>query len=122
MTLKKAQQARAYKLASTFYLSSSHEDWDGDRIRAAILADSDIEDPVGTAHEDQSAVTVWEPIDRHLECRSLMECPRAALDEIISVLAGSLVRFAETESHAAVSDFVTAAFADKVAAASEHQS
>lgn len=122
MKLKLAQQARAYKLASEFYLSSSHEEWDGDRIRAAILADSDDDNVNKDALEDQSAITVWEAIERHLEFRSLMDCPRAALDEIISVLAASLVRFAETESHAAISDLITAAFADKVVARAKDQS
>lgn len=117
-----AQQSRAYKVASTFYLASSHEEWDGDRIRAAILADSDDDNVNKDALEDQSAIIVWEAIERHLEFHSLTKCTRAALDEIISVLAASLVRFAETESHATISKLVTAAFADKCAAASNSMS
>ena len=51
----------AYKLAASFYLSSCHDDWTGERLRKAILADINGEDKQALA--DQQELEVWGPIE-----------------------------------------------------------
>lgn len=82
----------AYKLASSFYLSSVHDDWSGERIRKAILADIDGEDAEALA--DQDKLEVWYPIDRYLETSHPMGNQNEALDELIENLADAFVQFA----------------------------
>jgi hypothetical protein len=83
---------KAYKLAASFYLSSSHDDWTGERIRKAILADPDGDDKEALA--DQKELVVWDPIERHLEANCMMGDPNEDLDDLIEILADEFVRFA----------------------------
>ena len=84
---------KAYKLAASFYLSSSHDDWSGSRIRRAILADPDSGDKEAIA--DQQELEVWDPIERHYYYSSHpMAEPYEELDDLIQILADEFVRFA----------------------------
>lgn len=83
---------KAYKLASSFYLSSSHDDWSGARIRRAILADPDSGDKEAIA--DQQELVVWDPIERHYYSSHPMAEPYEELDDLIESLADAFVRFA----------------------------
>lgn len=82
---------KAYKLAATFYLSSPHDDWTGERIRKAILADPDGDDKEALA--DQQELVVWDPIERHI-CAN---CSK--LDDLIGILADEFVRFASETNY-----------------------
>jgi hypothetical protein len=85
-------QDKAYKLASTFYLSSCHDDWTGERLRKAILADPDSGDKQALA--DQQELEVWEPIERHICACCSMDDPNVELDDLIDNLADAFVQFA----------------------------
>jgi hypothetical protein len=85
-------QNKAYKLASTFYLSSCHDDWTGERLRKAILADPDSGDKQALA--DQQELEVWEPIERHICATCSMDDPNVELDDLIDNLADAFVQFA----------------------------
>lgn len=85
-------ESDAYRLAASFYLSSMHEDWSGERIRKAILADEDTEDE--QALEDQKLLEVWQPIERHLYGCHPMASPMEELDDLIQNLADSFIEFA----------------------------
>ena len=85
-------QDKAYKLASSFYLSSCHDDWTGERIRKAILADPDGDDKQALA--DQQELVVWDPIERHICANCLMGNPNDDLDDLIENLADAFVQFA----------------------------
>lgn len=88
----KHKHTDAYKLASSFYLASTHGDWSGERIRKAILADPDGDDT--EALVDQQELEVWDPIERHIENRHVMEDPHEVLDGLIENLANALLQFA----------------------------
>ena len=85
-------QDKAYKLASTFFLASIHDEWSGSRIQAAILADPD--DGDAQAVSDQQQLLVWDPIERHLESSHPMEDPYQGLDDIIDGLSDAFLQFA----------------------------
>ena len=84
----------AYKLAASFYLASSHDEWSGDRIRKAILAGIDGNDE--QAINDQQKLEVWEPIERHIEltCHPMSDAYEE-LDDLIEILSKAFVQFAE---------------------------
>ena len=82
---------KAYKLAASFYLSSTHGDWSGERLRKAILADADSDDKQALA--DQQELEVWNPIE-HFCADCLLGEPNEALDELIQNLADEFIRFA----------------------------
>lgn len=82
----------AYKLASSFYLSSIHDGWSGERIRKAILADPDGDDKDALA--DQQQLRVWDHIEQHIENKHGMEDPHEVLDDLIQNLADAFVQFA----------------------------
>lgn len=84
-------QDKAYKLAASFYLSSMHDDWSGERLRKAILADPDGEDKQALA--DQQELEVWEPIERHIYMRCMCGDPNEELDGLIENLANAFVQF-----------------------------
>jgi hypothetical protein len=86
-------QDKAYKLASTFYLSSCHDDWTGERLRKAILADINGEDEQALA--DQRELEVWEPIERHICATCSMDDPNEELDDLIDNLANAFMQFAK---------------------------
>ena len=86
-------QDKAYKLASSFYLSSSHDDWSGERLRKAILADPDGDDKQALA--DQQQLVVWDPIERHICANCSMDDPNEELDDLIENLADAFVQFAK---------------------------
>ena len=86
---------KAYKLASSFYLSSCHDDWSGSRIRRAILADPDSGDTESLA--DQQQLEVWEPIERHICASCSMGNPNDELDDLIENLADAFIQFAKEE-------------------------
>jgi hypothetical protein len=83
----------AYKLASSFYLSSIHDEWSGKRIRGAILADEDESDE--QALSDQQQLRLWDPIEQHVTDRSPMADPKDELDDLIDSLATSFIEFKE---------------------------
>lgn len=83
----------AYKLASEFYLSSCHDDWTGERLRKAILADINGEDKQALA--DQQELEVWEPIERHICATCSMDDPNVELDDLIDNLANAFMQFAK---------------------------
>ena len=86
----------AYKLASTFFLSSCHDDWSGSRIRNAILADEDSGHHEALA--DQRELEVWTPIDEFIQgsCHPMAN-PYEELDELIDGLAHAFMKFREEE-------------------------
>lgn len=86
-------QDKAYKLAASFYLSSCHDDWTGERLRKAILADPDSEDKQALA--DQQELEVWGPIERHICANCSMDDPNVGLDDLIEDLADAFVGFAK---------------------------
>jgi hypothetical protein len=89
----------AYKLASTFFLSSCHDDWSGSRIRNAVLADIDGDDK--RVISDQQELVIWDPIERYLDVScSPMSDVFQELDDLIEGLAHAFVDFAK-ENHAA---------------------
>lgn len=83
----------AYKLAASFYLSSCHDDWTGERLRKAILADANSEDKQALA--DQQEIVVWEPIERHICANCSMDDPNVELDDLIDNLAYAFMQFAK---------------------------
>jgi len=83
---------KAYKLASSFYLSSSHDDWSGSRLRRAILADPDSGDKEAIA--DHQELEVWDPIERHYYSSHPMAEPYEELDDLIENLADAFIQFA----------------------------
>jgi hypothetical protein len=83
----------AYKLAASFYLSSCHDDWTGERLRKAILADANSEDKQALA--DQQELEVWEPIERHICATCSMDDPNVELDDLIDNLADAFMQFAK---------------------------
>lgn len=83
---------KAYKLAASFYLSSSHDDWSGERLRKAILADADSDDKQALA--DQQELVVWEPIERYADSTWIYGDPNEVLDDLIENLADEFIRFA----------------------------
>lgn len=83
----------AYKLASSFYLSSCHDDWSGERIRKAILADINGEDEQAIA--DQQKLVVWDPIERHICANCSMDDPNEELNDLIENLADAFMQFAK---------------------------
>jgi hypothetical protein len=89
-------QDGAYKLAASFYLSSCHNDWSGERIRRAVLAE---EDGPPEALADQRKLVLWEPIEEHLfDDRYPKAGPREELDALIGYLADAFVEFASNPS------------------------
>jgi|LakMenEpi03Aug12_release.lakeMendotaPanAssembly.Ray.scaffolds.fasta_scaffold1159635_2 hypothetical protein len=87
----------AYKLAASFYLSSCHDDWTGERLRKAILADINGDDEQAIA--DQQELEVWDPIERHI-CRSHpMADPYEELDDLIDNLAYAFLQFAKGDQN-----------------------
>jgi hypothetical protein len=84
-------QEKAYKVASTFYLSSDHDDWSGERIRKSILANEDCEDALA----DQQKLEIWEPIERHINSCHPMADPYEELSDLIENLADAFVQFAK---------------------------
>jgi hypothetical protein len=89
-----AKQQQAYKAAASFYLSSTHDDWSGERIRKAVLADIDCDDD--QAISDQRKIKVWEPIESHLDDCHPASSPGEELDSLIQNLAKSFLMFANT--------------------------
>ncbi len=83
----------AYKLAASFYLSSCHDDWTGERLRKAILADANSEDKQALA--DQQELEVWDPIERHICANCSMDDPNVELDDLIDNLADAFMQFAK---------------------------
>jgi hypothetical protein len=86
-------QEKAYKIASTFYLSSDHDGWSGERIRKSILANEDCEDDDALA--DQQKLEIWEPIERHINSCHPMADPYEELSDLIENLADAFVQFAK---------------------------
>lgn len=86
-------QDKAYKLAASFYLSSCHDDWTGERLRKAILADPDSEDKQALA--DQQELEVWEPIERYADSTWIYGDSNEVLDDLIEDLADAFVGFAK---------------------------
>jgi hypothetical protein len=84
---------KAYKLAASFYLASSHDDWSGDRLREAILADVDSEDKQALA--DQQELEVWDPIERHIYASCSMDNPNEELHDLVDNLAYAFMQFAK---------------------------
>jgi hypothetical protein len=84
-------QDKAYKLAASFYMSSLHDDWSGERLRKAILADPDGEDKQALA--DQQELEVWEPIERHICANCMCGDPNEELDDLIENLADAFMQF-----------------------------
>jgi hypothetical protein len=85
-------QDKAYKLAASFYLSSIHKDWSGERIKKAILADEDSDDE--QAIEDQKFIEVWQPIKNNLYGCHPMARPMEELDDLIQGLADAFMEVA----------------------------
>lgn len=83
----------AYKLAASFYLSSCHDDWTGERLRKAILADINGEDKQALA--DQQELEVWGPIEQHICATCSMDDPNVELDDLIDNLAYAFMQFAK---------------------------
>ena len=83
----------AYKLAASFYLSSTHDDWTGDRLRKAILADINGDDKQALA--DQQELEVWDPIERHICNSCSMDDPNEELNDLIENLADAFMQFAK---------------------------
>ena len=84
---------KAYKLASSFYLSSMHDDWSGSRIRKAIVADINGDDKQALA--DQQELEVWDPIERHICNSCSMDDPNEELNDLIENLADAFMQFAK---------------------------
>ena len=84
-------QDKAYKTAASFYLSSSHDDWSGDRLRKAILASPDDDNKEALA--DQQQLVVWHPIEQHICANCSMDDPNVELDELIENLANEFMHF-----------------------------
>lgn len=82
---------KAYKLAASFYLSSVHDDWSGERLRKAILADADSDDTEALA--DQQKLEVWEPIERYADSTWIYGDPNEVLDDLIENLADAFMQF-----------------------------
>jgi hypothetical protein len=83
----------AYKLAASFYLSSCHDNWTGDRLRKAILADINGDDKQALA--DQQELVVWDPIERHICGNCSMDDPNEELNDLIENLADAFMQFAK---------------------------
>ena len=82
----------AYKLAASFYLSSCHDDWTGERIRKAILADINGDDEQALA--DQQEIVVCDPVERHICANCSMDDHNVELDDLIDNLADAFMQFA----------------------------
>ena len=68
-----------------------HDDWTGERLRKAILADPDGDDKQALA--DQQELEVWDPIERHIYATCMCGDPNEELDGLIENLADAFVQF-----------------------------